>query len=564
MTLNLGAWRNHYRCDTKLRVPELTLSRKPRHSWNKKKKIVGIGRTGQGLRAVRLSVLLCLMLFPHGSDSKAQNDPTFDRLQHAAEMIRNGQLPGAEAELIVVLKQSPREANALNLLGVVRAQQRRSTEAEQLFLRAIAANKSLVGAYLNIGQLYLALAKPDRALWAFAEAGRLQPENPTINLNLASLYEQKKEYPRSLEYLNKIPAAEVDSDTLFLLIKSHLALNHIQEAKALAASLEESGKVPPDMAAALGVLLDQHGLFDEAIELLEAARSQTPDSFSVLYNLGVSYFQKGAWQRADDCYAAALALKPDDVPTLRALARVAREQGEAEKSLSFLVRARKLAPDSPALLYEFGWTALQRNLFFDALQALSRLHDLQPNEPSYLYAFAVARLLNGEPESALPIINRYLELKPQDSRGYYMQGVAFYILHQLPNARSALTNSLGLDVHPDTQYYLALVAYGEGDLAQASALTHDALKADADFPAAHTLLGTIHVKQGDFPAARAELESAIKLNPNDLKAHYQLGVVYSRLDLKSRAQEMFAKANALRKEERENDVRGLRLIEPPP
>lgn len=518
----------------------------------------------QGMNAGRLGLLLCLILFAHGSDSKAQSAPTRDHLQRAAEMIRNGQLPVAEAELIVLLKRSPREANALSLLGVVRAQQRRSKEAEQLFLRAIAANKSLVGAYLNIGQLYVDLAKPDRALWAFAEAGRLQPENSTINFNLASLYEQKKEYQRALEYLNKIPPAEVDSDTLFLLIKSHLALDHIQEAKALAPSLKELGKVPPDMAAALGVLLDQHGLFDEAIEVLEAARNQTPDSFGVLYNLGVSYFQKGAWQRAGDCYAAALGLKPNDVPTLRALARVAREQGETEKSLSFLVRARKLTPDSPALLYEFGWTALQQNLFFDALQALSRLHDLQPNEPSYLYAFAVARVLNGEPESALPIISRYLELKPQDSRGYYMQGVAFYILQQLPKARTALTNSLRLAVHPDTLYYLALVAYNEGDLAQASALTNDALKADADFPAAHTLLGTIHVKQGDFVAARAELESAIRLNPSDLKAHYQLGVVYSRLDLRSRAQEMFAKANALRNEERENDVRGLRLIEPPP
>jgi tetratricopeptide (TPR) repeat protein len=535
-----------------------------RHSSKKKKRVVLIGRTGQGLKAAPLGLLLCLILFAHGSDSKAQNVPTLDRLQRVAEMIRKGQLATAEAELNVVLKRTPREANALNLLGVVRAQQHRAREAEQLFLRAIEVNKSLLGAYLNIGQLYLDLAKPDRALWAFTEAGKLQPESTSINFNLASLYEEKKEYERALEYLNKIPAAEVDSDVLFLLIKSHLALNHTEEAKALSAPLKESNKVPPDMAAALGAIFAQHGLFNEAIEILEAARKQNPDSFGVLYNLGVSYFQKGEWHQAGDFYAAALALRPNDVATLRALARIAREQGETEKSLSYLVRARKLTPDSPTLLYEFGWTALQQKLFFDALQALSRLYEIQPNEPSYLYAFAVARLLNGESEVALPIINRYLELKPQDSRGYYMLGVALYTLQQLPQARAALTNSLRLAVHPDTQYYLALVAYSEGDLAQALALSQDALKADADFSAAYTLLGTIYVKQGDFSAARAQLESAIELDPTDLKAHYQLGVVYSRLDKKALAQQMFAKANALRKEEREQDVAGLRLIEPPP
>src|SRR5215212_9056042 len=75
----------------------------------------------------------------------AQADATTDHLQRAADLIRKGELAPAEAQLNLVFKREPREANALNLLGVIRAQQNRPREAEQLFLRAIEANKSLFG-----------------------------------------------------------------------------------------------------------------------------------------------------------------------------------------------------------------------------------------------------------------------------------------------------------------------------------------------------------------------------------------------------------------------------------
>jgi tetratricopeptide (TPR) repeat protein len=516
-----------------------------------------------GLRAARLGLILCIaILVAHASDSEAQNGPTFDRLESAAQLIRKGQLAMAEAELNAVLKRAPREANALNLLGVVRAQQHRATEAEQLFLRAIEVNKSLLGAFLNIGQLYLDLGKPDRALWAFTEADKLQPQNASINFNLASLYEQKKEYERALEYLRKIPVAQVDSDALFLLIKSHLALNHIEEAKALSAPLKEPGKVPPETAAALAAIFAQHELFDEAIEILEAARRAGGPSFTLLYNLGASFYQKGELQHAEESYLAALSLKPNDVPTLRALANIARAGGELEKALSYLVRARKVAPDSPAVLYDFGWTALNMNLLYDALSALERLDRMKSVEPDYLYPLAIARLNNGESAQAQSLINRYIESRPKDGRGYYVLGAVLYGAKRFPEARSALQRSLALAYYPDTQYYLGMIAHNEGDEEQAIAWFRRALSSDPTNSATHSALGTALAKQKEYQAARSELERAIELDPTDQTAHYQLGLVYVRLGQKERSRVMFAISEKLRSEQKERQGIGVRLIEP--
>ena len=520
-------------------------------------------KNSKTLGAAWLGLLLCLAIMAaHTSDSKAQNGPTIDRLERAAQMIRKGQLAMAEAELNAVFKRAPREANALNLLGVVRAQQHRAAEAEQLFIRAIEINKSLLGAYLNIGQLYLDLGKPDRALWAFTKAHKLQPQNPVINFNLASVYEQKKEYDRALEYLSQIPLAQRDSDGLFLLIKSHLALNHVQEAEALSGPFKESSRVSPDMAAALAAVFAEHGLFDDAIEILEAARRQSGPSFVLLYNLGTSFYQKGELQRAEESYVAALSLKPDDVPTLRALANIARADGELEKALSYLVRARKFAPDSPAVLYDFGWTALNMNLLYDALSALERLDRMKPAEPDYLYPLAIARLNNGESAQAQGLINRYIESRPNDARGYYVLGAILYGAKRFPEARSALQRSLALAYYPDSEYYLGMIAHNEGDEEQAISWFRRALNSDPSNSATHTALGTALARKKDYQAARAELERAIELDPKDQTAHYQLGMIYVRLGDRERSRAMFAISERLRSEQKERQGIGVRLIEP--
>lgn len=495
---------------------------------------------------------------------RAQNNPTLNRLQRAAELIRKGQLSSAEAELDAVLKQVPREANALNLLGVIRAQQHRASEAENLFLRAIETNKALLGAYLNVGRLYLDLGKPDRALWAFTEAVKLAPDSPDINFNLASLYEGKREYARALEHLSKIPGARTDADQLFLLVKSHLGLGHVEEARALSAPLKDSSRAaPPDMAAAFAAVFAEHKLFDDAIEILEAAKRGSSPSFALLYNLGASYFQKGEPQRAEESYLAALSLKPDDVTTLRALASVARASGNPEKSLSYLVRARKLAPDSHAVLYDFGWTALSMNLLYDALAALGRLHQMKPDQPDYLYPLAIARLNNGESPQAQELINRYIQLRPQDGRGYYVLGAILYGAKKFPEARAALERSLALAYYPDTEYYLGMIAHNEGDEAQAVSWLQRSLKSNPKNSAAHSALGIIYAKEKDYSAARAELERAIELDPKNQAAHYQLGIVYARLGEKQRSQAMFALSEKLRVEQKEQRVVGLKLIDAP-
>jgi Flp pilus assembly protein TadD len=492
-----------------------------------------------------------------------QENITYGRLERVAEMIRQGQLARAEAELEDVLRTQSHDANALNLLGVVRAQQRRDVEAEQLFLRAIKESPRLVGPYVNLGRLYSDKHQPERSLWAYTEAGKLAPDRADINYNLAVIYEERHDFVRAVSFLEKVPRSSWGTSELYLIIKCYLALGRSNEALALVAPLKRPGVLKADEAAGFAALLIEKSLPEEAIALLNAARQQEPSSFVLLYQLGASYAQKRDWNQSEEFYVAALAAKPDSVATMRDLARVARARGELEKALAYLVRARKLAPDVPAILYDFAVVAFTMGLTLDALPIAERLYQKQPDEPAYVHLLAITRFQRDEKAQAEKLLRRYIELRPDEALGYYLLGATLFTIKRYDEARKALEQSLAFGHNADSEYLLGLIADTEGDTEAALRWLQSTLKSDPSYAAAQTLLGVVYVEQKKYSLACATLERAVQLNAKDLRAHYQLGLVYAKLGEKERAEQMFAIADQLRKEQRDEETIKFKLIEPP-
>jgi Tfp pilus assembly protein PilF len=73
----------------------------------------------------------------------------------------------------------------------------------------------------------------------------------------------------------------------------------------------------------------------------------------------------------------------------------------------------------------------------------------------------------------------------------------------------------------------------------------------------------VYREVGMYPEARAELERAVQLDPNDLRANYQLGLVYAKLGDKEAAKKMFDRADELRKRQHDQERVILKLIDEP-
>ena len=82
-----------------------------------------------------------------------------DLLQKALAAHRKGDIGAAERLYLDILRAAPAEFNALHLLGVIRAQQRRFEEAERLIRRAVQANPTNAEAQNNLGNVLFELGR---------------------------------------------------------------------------------------------------------------------------------------------------------------------------------------------------------------------------------------------------------------------------------------------------------------------------------------------------------------------------------------------------------------------
>src|SRR5262245_36780814 len=96
-------------------------------------------------------------------------------LQDAVAAISAGRLTEAESSLNSILRKSPNDPDALNLLGVVRAQQQLPKDAENLFSKAITSSPNHVSAHVNLGELYFSTGQTQLALQTLLVAHRLAP-----------------------------------------------------------------------------------------------------------------------------------------------------------------------------------------------------------------------------------------------------------------------------------------------------------------------------------------------------------------------------------------------------
>jgi Flp pilus assembly protein TadD len=142
-------------------------------------------------------------------------------------------------------------------------------------------------------------------------------------------------------------------------------------------------------------------------------------------------------------------------------------------------------------------------------------------------------------------------------------GAALLRQEKTSEANAALQKSLFLKGDPDTKYLFAVSFDKLGHRHAAVRIFQEIARTNPDHAATHAALGTAYRESGRYAEARLELERAIALDADDLRANYQLGLVYAKLGEKELAKKMFDRADELRKRQHDQERVILKLIDPP-
>jgi tetratricopeptide (TPR) repeat protein len=357
-----------------------------------------------GTVAGNIRVLLCLVfLFVSvlsaaivGAQSQSWT-PGVPTVREAAAALAAGDLKRAESELQTILQAAPTDVHALNLLAIVRVQQKREAEAEVLFKQAIAIRPDFAGAQAGLGLLYAQMGKNDLAIPPLEESARLDPERKDVQAVLLSIWRGQ----------------------------AHEAAEHNELEKALAV-LMHARKLNPsdaDVQYEFGMVALRMSLFPDAIDAFDQALKLHPDHAPALYGLGRAEMSASRFDDAQQAFEHYVQLRPSDASghyargfALQAVQRMSDARSEYERSIA-------LQPLQTESYFQLGLIELEAGNADAAAEKFEQVVKRAPQHAGALTGFGRVKFQEKDYAGAAALFERAIASSPTLREAHYYLGL---------------------------------------------------------------------------------------------------------------------------------------------
>lgn len=410
------------------------------------------------LPRLRIAVTVTL-LFLAASFATAQPASVQERLEKAANLIRDNRIAEADQQLNSILKTAPNEPVALNLLGTVRAQQGKLDEAEALMIRSVGIDPSYVAVHMNLAFLYLLRNAPEKTISELKEVVKLEPHNIEANYKLGRLLLARDRTDDSIAILERAkaqtPAALV---FLPLLGDAYLKKGNVEKAEENYLLALEGQKDNPDPVLGLARVARNRGDATAALGYLVKARELAGNSPELHYKVGVAAFDLGSFDDAERDLEQAVKLKPNEPAYLIALGAVRLKKSDLFAAEKIFRQALELQPqNSQAELY-LGYVLYKQKKFNEARGYLEQTIKADSKVPESFYYLGLIVQEENDDERAITLLEKAVQLSPTFANAHVALGASYLKLKDYARAQKEL--ELGARLNPDdskAHYQLAVL-----------------------------------------------------------------------------------------------------------
>src|SRR5436190_4362577 len=303
-------------------------------------------------------------------------------LEQARSLHQRGYLPEAESMYREVLKRLPRDAEAMNMFGILCAQRGDPASALEWIGKAVVIDPQNAAYQFNLGKALLQLKRPRDACAALERATALDSDYA--------------------EAYNELGLARMDLGDL------QAAASAFRKTLLLRSNYWEAFNN-------LGLALHRQGRNEEASENLRRALELEPRSAAVLSNLGLVSRAQGRALEAVEFYRAALTSGAREPTILANLGNALIDLSRYEEAVACFREATAIAPGDADAYYNWGAAYLRAERFqeaagkfSDALARNPQLAEAEKGRGSALHNL-------GRIEEAIEAFRRALLLQPDDS-----------------------------------------------------------------------------------------------------------------------------------------------------
>lgn len=235
---------------------------------------------------------------------------------------------------------------------------------------------------LITAQLHLASDNPENAIPYYQKLTQLGEYRAIAFFNIARIHERQDELELAAENYARVSAADVTEDDLDMLMQAQLRLGHLRYLLGEDGHgvFEELRVAHPDQAVTLfheeaRILMDLDR-YPDALELLNQALIEHPDTESLLYTRSLVYERDGQTEQALDDLRDIIARDENSSTALNALGyMLTNNNGDLQEAYDLIDRALTLSPDDPAIIDSMGWVLYRMGRYEEALEYLQRAHE---------------------------------------------------------------------------------------------------------------------------------------------------------------------------------------------
>lgn len=490
------------------------------------------------MRHLPAAVALGLALAGPGANAQPGAQTAEAIEEEVARLAAAGDLLQAEVAARRAVRLRPGEPAALAVLGSILARRGSHDDASDVFAQAVridpnnpALRRNLAASQWQAGRLAAARANIESVL-------AQSPRDRRSLLLAGMIAENQGRHAAGARLLEEAgQAAWERAESIVAMVGCYYRLGRVEDARRALGRLEAS---PPRAAhyAAAGTAAFEAGDFGAARSLFESAhRSGHPDRARMLFNAGVSSYRLKDFSLARAAMDELLRIEPGNDEAWNLLGWSFEKAGDTERALAALERAIELAPSAERHSLDLGTIlSSHRRTWHLAMATVesalvrhprsSRLHQLmgmiQVRQQHYLDAAAsYERARQLDPESADLHLGVLVALWAS-GQGERAIEVGLASIARFPRD-ARLRHQLG-------RVYLKRAELGDPQAADLGvALLREAITLDSGMADAHYELGNLALRQGDLQGALASLQRAAELAPLSGKAHYALARCLRRL-----------------------------------
>ena len=299
-------------------------------------------------------------------------------LVEAVRLHQAGRLDLAAPIYQRVLALDPRNADALNLLGMAAMQNGQTMAAAELIRRAIAVNSRQAPYHFNLALALQTLGQMDEAAASYRRALVLQPNDPDTYNNLGNVLGLQNKFEEAIACFRRVLSAQPDNAPALNNLGNVLrGMGRLDEAES---HYRKAVALKPDYADALtnlGNVYRDKGALSEALACYRRALAAAPNDLAGHNNLGLALWSLGRRDEAMACYQKALALDPNNVEALANMAIALWEKGQLDEADGLYRRILAMRPDDTNMLNNFAALAMAQGDGTTALEVLRRSMAIQ-------------------------------------------------------------------------------------------------------------------------------------------------------------------------------------------